>query len=406
MPFTRRDFVRVGSDHSHASRSVESRRSIRDSGGRLNAGQEDRMTRGPRLLHEMVQLFVSIIALAAVTGLYFWLDWPLVSAAFTYLIIVVLLSLVGSYPSVVALSLIAVGCLNYFFGLPLFSLRVDYPQDVIALAAFLISSLIVAGLVRRVRAEHGMQMLASERLRDARAQLAHLDRLASLDQLTASIVHEVTQPIAATLIHAQVALRWLDRREPDLVEVRQSLDSIVKEGHHAREVIDCIRAFIKKAPTRKDRLEINGAIREAIEFTRGEAAKNGVSVKTNLATGLPLIEGDRVQLQQVILNLIINAVEAMSCISEGPRELLISSGKADSNSVRVAVQDSGPGLAPAALEQVFEAFYTTKSSGLGIGLAICRSIVEAHGGRLWASANVPRGATFQFTVPAHPDNSS
>jgi signal transduction histidine kinase len=280
------------------------------------------------------------------------------------------------------------------------------PQDVIALAAVLISSLIVAGLVRKVRAEHGMQMLASERLRDARAQLAHLDRLASLDQLTASIVHEVTQPIAATLTNAQAALRWLDRREPDLVEVRQSLDSIIKEGHHVREVIDRIRAFIKKAPPRKDRLEINGAIREVIEFTRGEAAKNGVLMKTNLADALPLIEGDRVQLQQVILNLIINAAEAMSCIGEGPRELLISSGKADSNSVRVAVQDSGPGLAPAALERVFEAFYTTKPSGLGVGLSICRSIIEAHGGRLWASANVPRGATFQFTVPAHPDSSS
>jgi len=153
-------------------------------------------------------------------------------------------------------------------------------------------------------------------------------------------------------------------------------------------------------------LEINGAIREVIELTRGEAMKNGVSVQMQLAEDLPLIEGDRVQLQQVILNLIINGVQAMSEASDGPRQVLISTGKPESGGVLVAVRDSGPGLAPGTLDHVFEAFHTTKPGGLGLGLSICRSIIEAHGGRLWASANVPRGAIFQFTVPAHSDSAS
>ena len=149
-------------------------------------------------------------------------------------------------------------------------------------------------------------------------------------------------------------------------------------------------------------MDINEAVREVIELSRGEAAKTGVRVRKELADGLPLIQGDRVQLQQVVLNLIINAVEAMSGVSDGPRELLVSTRTSDTGDVRVAVRDSGPGLTPAALERLFEPFYTTKPGGLGLGLSICRSIIEAHGGRLWASANVPRGAIFQFTLPVHP----
>jgi PAS domain S-box-containing protein len=243
---------------------------------------------------------------------------------------------------------------------------------------------------------------AEEARLDAQNQLAHVHRVTAMGQLAASIAHEVNQPIAATVTNAQAALRWLDRRPADLEEVRQALARIAKDGHRAAEVIDEIRALIKKAPPRKDRLEINGAIHEVITLTRGEAVKNGVSVQTELMDGLPLIEGDRVQLQQVILNLIINAFEAMSGISEGVRELLISTRKAESDGVLVAVRDSGPGLAPATLERLFESFYTTKPGGLGLGLSICRSIIEAHGGRLWARANVPCGAIFQFTVPAHP----
>jgi signal transduction histidine kinase len=237
----------------------------------------------------------------------------------------------------------------------------------------------------------------------ARAELAHVNRVATMGQLTASIAHEVNQPIAATVSNAQAGLRWLNRQPPVLDEVREALACIAEDGKRAGEVIAGILDFMKKAPPRKDRVELNGAIREVIELTRSEAVKNDVRVQAELADGLPLIQGDRVQLQQVMLNLIVNAVEAMSGVSDGSRELLISTRKAEGGGVRVAVRDTGPGLTPAALEHLFEPLYTSKPSGLGLGLSICRSIIEAHGGKLWASKNLPRGAVFQFTLPAHPD---
>ncbi len=259
----------------------------------------------------------------------------------------------------------------------------------------------VLDLSERKRAE-AQAREAERRYRDILMELAHANRVATMGQLTASIAHEVKQPIAATVSNAQAALRWLERQPPELEEVRQALAHIVQDGKRAGDVVGRIRDLIKKAPSREDRLDINEAVREVIELTRSEAATNGVSVQSELAGGLPLIQGDRVQLQQVVLNLIINAAEAMSGASDGPRELLISTGTSDTGDVRVAVRDSGPGLTPAALERLFEPFYTTKPGGLGLGLSICRSIIEAHGGRLWVSANVPRGATFQFTLPVHP----
>jgi signal transduction histidine kinase len=227
-----------------------------------------------------------------------------------------------------------------------------------------------------------------------------------MGQLTASIAHEVKQPIAATVINARAARRFLSAQPVDLDEVRRLLDAIVNDGDRAGDVIDRIRAIIKKAPLGKDRLEINGAIREVLELIRGEAVKNRVSVKTDLADDLPQVQGDRVELQQVMLNLIINAIEAMCGTSRGLRELLISTGRVDSGGVLVRVRDSGPGLDPATLDRLFDAFYTTKSSGMGMGLLICRSIIEAHGGRLSVSANAPRGATFHFTLPGLPDIAS
>ena len=238
------------------------------------------------------------------------------------------------------------------------------------------------------------------RYREMQTELAHANRVATMGQLTASIAHEVNQPIAATVINAQAALRWLRAGSSNLEEVQKALTSIVKDGNRAGEVIHRIRALINKAPPRKDRLEINGVVLEIIELTRREAAKNGIAVLTELADELPEVEADRVELQQVLLNLIVNALEAMGAASEGPKELRISTRKVDSNGVLVAVQDSGPGLEAAMLDRAFEAFYTTKPTGLGLGLSICRSIIEAHGGRLWASTNQRRGATFQFTLPA------
>jgi PAS domain S-box-containing protein len=244
---------------------------------------------------------------------------------------------------------------------------------------------------------------AERRFREVQVELAHANRLATMGQLTASITHEVRQPIAATVTNAEAGLRWLGQQPSHLDRARRAFDRIIRDAKRADAVIGRIRDLIKKAAPQNERLEINEAIDEVIEFTRGETVKNRVSVRTDLAVGLPPIEGDRVQLQQVILNLIINAIEAMSGVSEKARELLISTGEAEAGAVLVAVRDSGSGLAPQSEGRLFEPFYTTKASGLGMGLAICRSIIEAHGGQLWATASEPQGAVFQFTLPARPD---
>src|SRR5882724_504545 len=236
--------------------------------------------------------------------------------------------------------------------------------------------------------------------REAQMVLAHANRVATMGQLTASITHEVNQPITAAVTYALAARRWLSADPPNFHEVDDALSRIVKEGNRAGEVVGRIRALIKKAPARKDAVAINDAILEVIALTRTEVANNSVSVRTQLAEGLPRVQGDRVQLQQVLLNLIINAIEAMRDVGEKERELLISS-RNEPDGVSVEVRDSGPGFAPAELDRVFEAFYITKPSGLGLGLSICLSIIEAHNGRLWASPNVPRGAIFGFTVPTH-----
>ncbi|HXO72781.1 MAG TPA: ATP-binding protein, partial [Bradyrhizobium sp.] len=242
------------------------------------------------------------------------------------------------------------------------------------------------------------QKRAEEAYHEAQLELAHANRVATVGQLTASITHEVNQPITAAITYALAARRWLNAEPPNLHEVDDALALIVKEGNRAGEVVGRIRALIKKAPARKDAVAINDAILEVIALTRTEAANNSVSVRTKLAEGLPPVQGDRVQLQQVLLNLILNAIEAMRDVEE-ERELLIGT-RHQPDGVLVEVRDSGPGFAPAALQRVFEAFYTTKPGGLGLGLSICRSIIEAHDGRLWASANVPRGASFQFALPA------
>jgi PAS domain S-box-containing protein len=241
---------------------------------------------------------------------------------------------------------------------------------------------------------------ASEALRAAQANLAHVNRVATMGQLTASIAHEVNQPIAAAVINAQAALRWLGNQPPDLDEARQALGQAIDSGRRASEVIGRIRAVVAKAPPRTSRFDLNEAASDVLALTRSEALKHGVSVQPRLATDLPAVEGDRVQLQQVILNLIMNAIEAMSGADDGARELRLSTEADAAGGVCVAVRDSGPGLDAQGEERVFEPFYTTKPEGMGMGLAICRSIVEAHGGRLWASANEPRGAVFQLTLPA------
>jgi PAS domain S-box-containing protein len=470
---------------------------------------------------------LGLVSLATVTGLYFWLDVPLVATAFTYLVVLVLLSLISNLSSLIVLSFIGAGCLNYFFTPPLYSFRIDYPQDLITISAFVITSFVVNFLVTRVRGEQRDHMRAQEALRESersarsaidgiaglivilapngevetvnrqvleyfgrplewlknwgtneavhpedlprvlelvkramasgipyqcelrlrrfdgeyrwfdtrvvpirddsgrierwynllmdiedrsralaqleqmRSDFAHMNRVATMGQLTASITHEVNQPITAAITYALAARRFLSADPPNFLEVDDALSLIVKEGNRVGEVVERVRGLIKKVPARKDAVAIDDAILEVMALTRREAANNSVSVRTQFAEGLPRVQGDRVQLQQVMLNLIVNAIQAMSGIGEGARELQISIDAVPSEDcVRVGVRDTGPGLSPESFSRLFEPFYTTKPEGMGMGLSICRSIIEAHGGRLWAIPCEPQGALFQFTIPA------
>jgi PAS domain S-box-containing protein len=477
------------------------------------------------LLHEAGYLLLGIVSLATVTSLYFWLDVPLVAAAFTYLIVLVLLALVTSLSSLIVLSFIGVGCLSYFFAPPIYSFRVDYPQDLVTISAFVITSFVVNLLVTRVRAEQRDHMRALEALRGSersarsaidgiaclfailapngepetvncqllnyfgrsfeelknwgttdavhpedlprvlelnmrglvsglpfnfelrlrrfdgeyrsfetrvvpirddsgrierwynlltdiedrtRAQarleqmqwdFAHMNRVSMMGELAASLSHEITQPIASARNNARAAQNFLDMQPPHLGEVREALSCVVGDTDRAGDIVDRIREHIKKTPPRKEHFDLNQAINEVIVLGRSAVIKYAVSVQTRLSEGLFPVHCDRVQLQQVVLNLILNAVEAMGSVEAEPRDLLISTEQHHAG-VLVAVRDSGPGIDPTHLERVFEAFYTTKSRGVGMGLSICRSIIDAHGGRLWADVNTPRGAVFQFTLPA------
>jgi signal transduction histidine kinase len=236
--------------------------------------------------------------------------------------------------------------------------------------------------------------------REALMALAHANRVTTMGQLTASITHEVNQPITAAVTYALAARRFLSADPPNFREADDALSLIVKEGNRAGEVVGRVRALIKKLPAGKDAVAIDDAILEVIALTRAEAANNSVSVRTQFAEGLPPVQCDRVQLQQVILNLIINAIQSMSSVEDGNRELHISTVSIEPEGVRVGVRDTGSGLSPESLSRLFEPFYTTKPEGMGMGLSICRSIIEAHGGRLWATGCEPRGALFQFTIPA------
>jgi C4-dicarboxylate-specific signal transduction histidine kinase len=238
---------------------------------------------------------------------------------------------------------------------------------------------------------------AEEALQTAQAELAHVTRVATLGELTASIAHEINQPLGAIVNNAAACLRWLAAH--NLEEVRNSAELVIADGHRASEIIRRIRALATNAPPRRDWLDPNETIRDVAALAQSELSRHGVALDTRLADDLPRIVADRIQLQQVILNLVVNATEAMSGSRDGRRELSIDSALDDSRHVMVAVRDSGPGLDPKNVDRLFDAFYTTKPQGLGMGLAICRSIIEAHGGRLWATANDGRGATFQFVLP-------
>jgi C4-dicarboxylate-specific signal transduction histidine kinase len=241
-------------------------------------------------------------------------------------------------------------------------------------------------------------MLASEALRDAEAALARVNRVTTLGVLAASIAHEVNQPLGAMITSAAACTRWLAAQPPDMEKARSALQRIANDGKRAGQVVDRIRALVNRQAPRRTSVDLNEAILEVVALTRDEVRRNAITVETSLAD-VPRIEGDRVQIQQVVLNLLVNAIEAMKGCGTASRELAIGSAPDGATAVTVEVRDSGPGVDPDRMDMLFEAFYTTKEEGIGMGLSISRSIIEAHGGRLWVTPNEPHGAAFRFSLP-------
>jgi PAS domain S-box-containing protein len=257
----------------------------------------------------------------------------------------------------------------------------------------------VTDITERKRAEEELRQKEAS-LREAQNELAHVSRVTTMGELAASIAHEVNQPLAGIATNANAGLRWLAGESPNLNEAREAIRRIIRDGNRAGEVISRMRALFKKARTAKERLDINEAVEEVVILTQSEMRRNKVALRMELAADLPSVMGDRVQLQQVVVNLILNAIEAMSTLEDRERDLVITTQLGEADEIRVAVQDSGIGLDPNNAERIFDAFHTTKPGGLGMGLSISRSIVERHDGRLWAVSNQGPGATFQFTLPS------
>jgi C4-dicarboxylate-specific signal transduction histidine kinase len=264
---------------------------------------------------------------------------------------------------------------------------------------------VCSDITERKRAEEKLRA-SEQRLLDAQLELAHVTRMTTLGELTASISHEVNQPLASVIANAEACLRWLNRGTPDLDRARRSVEWIIDDGNRASEVIRRIRGLAKKSEIEKVPLDVNDVVRETIGLMQREVFSHQVALRMELVPALPAILGDRVQLQQVIINLMMNGIEAMQSVTDRPRELLIRSRQHEKQLVLVSITDCGVGISAENADRLFNAFFTTKSSGMGMGLSICRSIMEAHGGRLWATANIPHGATFQFTLPVNADTTS
>jgi PAS domain S-box-containing protein len=258
----------------------------------------------------------------------------------------------------------------------------------------------VVDMTDRKRSDERLRA-SEQRFLDAQMELAHVTRVTTLGELTASIAHEVNQPLAAVVNAAAACLRWLDRRTPDLDEARRAAEWIIKEGNRASEVIRRVRSLANKTDIEKVPLDIHDVVREVIALVQRELVSHQVSLRIEFAPALPMILGDRVQLQQVIINLVMNGIEAMQSVTDRPRELVVRSGQDEPGQALISVADCGVGISAENVDRLFNPFFTTKSGGMGMGLSICRSIIDAHGGRLWATANVPCGATFQFTLPVN-----
>lgn len=343
------------------------------------------------------QWLLGIAALTALTVICFRLQANSTTVALLYLIVIVLISLRVSFVPAAFIAFIAYVCLDYFFTAPLFTLGLNQTLDFVAPVAYVTTALVITWLMSRVRKSIEKQQLAEEALRRSQAEMAHVTRVMTMAELAASIAHEINQPLSAIVNNGSACLRWLASDPANVAEASEAAKDIVRDGNRASEIIRRIRALLRKTETKKVALDINQTIQEVVLLIANEAASKRVGVHMDLAPGLPQVLGDRVQLQQVILNLVLNGVEAMALVANGPRELFIRSSR-ESEGVLVTVRDTGVGLDHEDVEKIFDAFYTTKSQGLGMGLAISRSILEDHGGQLWAVPNDGPGTTFQFTL--------
>ena len=330
----------------------------------------------------------------------------------------------GVGPGLLATTLSSLGFYYYFLP-PIYSLDAK-PGEIPRLVIFTVSALFVGslsaaqrsateslrrarddlkGTVQELQRSHGAleaesleRKHAEEALREAQAELARVSRVTTMGELTASLAHEVNQPIAAAVTNANTCVRWLTRDHPDVEEARAAAIRIVKDSTRAAEIISRVRLLFKKGTPQRELVDVNEVVREMIVLLRGEASRHNILVGTELAADLPQIVGDRVQLQQVLMNLMLNGIEAMKDV-DGKRELVIKSQRAENEEVLVSVSDTGVGLPVQQADQIFKAFFTTKPQGTGMGLSISHSIIESHGGRLWAGENAPRGASFYFTLP-------
>jgi C4-dicarboxylate-specific signal transduction histidine kinase len=335
---------------------------------------------------------LGIVALILLSYAALLLGVDFAEARFWLLAAVVLISLLGSYLTSIMLSVVAVGCLSYFFTPPIFSFRVEQEDDLLALLVFLTTSIVITGLAARIR------RMSEEELLQTRAELARFGRVAILGELTASIAHELNQPLAGLVSSGDACRRWLSNQPPNIDRANQSLERVIRDADRARMVVERVRGLAKNTLPRKAGVNVREAVREVIVLTRGEVERNQIRLESQFSEDLS-VWADRVQFQQVCLNLIVNAIESFKDLRSGPRKLLVRAEKDASDNVLVTVIDTGAGFDSRNSENIFNAFYTTKPDGMGMGLAISRSIVEAHGGRLWASANIPQGSKFQFTLP-------
>jgi C4-dicarboxylate-specific signal transduction histidine kinase len=358
------------------------------------------------------ECLLASITIALVTFLCLQLKLNLATAAFLYQIIIIVLSLRGRILSSTVVTLIASGCLAYYLAPPIFSFRVDDPFNLYAIITFVLTSIVIITLASRAHSRTAQLLLttanletqiaereqAEEALQQAQIEFARVTRIMTMGELIASIAHEVNQPLSCVVANGHACLRWLEGDSPNLEQARESARRIVHDGKRAGDVIVRIRAMATKTAATKERLDMNETVQEVIALAQDVLRRNRVTVRTELAANLSPVLGDRVELQQVVLNLVMNGTEAMSSVEEGLRELVIRTQNDEADHVRIAVQDSGTGLAPQSMERIFDPFYTTKRGGMGLGLSISRSIVQNHGGRLWAVANNDPGTIFQFTV--------